>query len=200
MSLGPNTENAVAGHSDSVMMKKYEIAVRASCKHWRQALPGIVALCRRAARATLRTAASAPKGNGEGVAAGGEVTIVLADDAFVRRLNSEYRGQDKPTNVLSFPAGEPEPMPDMEAAALGDVVIAFESVAREATAQKKRLDAHLSHMVVHGVLHLLGFDHEDEAGAGRMENVEIAVLAELGIGDPYAAGLAAPAALLKNEG
>lgn len=181
------------------------IAVSIPCKRWRKALPGVAALCRRAAKAALRAAVSAPKGVPESVAEGGEISIVLAADAFVRRLNREYRGEDKPTNVLSFPGGEPEPALDIREVALGDVAIAFETVEREAAAQGKKLDAHFSHMVVHGVLHLLGFDHEDESGAARMESLEVSVLGELGIDDPYAtdldaAGLAEPVVSLQNEG
>jgi probable rRNA maturation factor len=116
---------------------------------------------------------------------------VLSDDDTVRQLNREWRGQDKPTNVLSFPAqelrpGGPLPQPPLGAPLLlGDVVLAAETVAAEASAQGKRVADHLSHLVVHGVLHLLGFDHEAEADAVLMERREVAILAGLGIADPY---------------
>ena len=113
-----------------------------------------------------------------------ELSIVLADDAFVRDLNRDYRGIDRPTNVLAFPALEPEPAGD-EPALAGDVVVARETMVQEAKDQGKPPAAHLGHLVVHGVLHLFGFDHETEADAERMERLEIAILARLGVPDPY---------------
>jgi probable rRNA maturation factor len=116
-----------------------------------------------------------------------EVTLVLTDDAEMRELNRLWRGKDAATNVLSFPAGEPIGAPEGgEPRPLGDVVIAAETAQREAEAQGTPLSAHVSHLVVHGVLHLLGFDHEREADAERMEALETRVLAGLGIADPYA--------------
>ena len=106
-----------------------------------------------------------------------ELSVVLATDAAVQKLNKAYRGKDKPTNVLSFPAGE--------AALLGDVVLAYGTVAREARAEEKPFQNHVSHLVVHGVLHLLGYDHEKAAEAATMEARETKILAELGIPDPY---------------
>lgn len=115
------------------------------------------------------------------------VSLLLTDDAAIRRLNKEFRGLDKPTNVLSFPAaslpGDPEP-------SLGDIALACETCTREAEAEGKTLVDHLSHLVVHGVLHLLGHDHEDAAEAEAMEAMETRVLAAIGIADPYAAGTA----------
>ncbi len=99
-----------------------------------------------------------------------------------RRLNREYRGKDYPTNVLSFPAG---PLPGVVPAPLGDLVICAGVVAREAREQGKAARAHWAHMVVHGVLHLLGHDHEDDDDARRMERREIAVLRGLGYPNPY---------------
>lgn len=107
---------------------------------------------------------------------GGMISVVLADDAFVHELNHQYRGKDKPTNVLSFP-GEGEE--------LGDIVLAFETLKREAKEQKKSFRAHCAHLVVHGVLHLLGHDHENDKDATRMEAQEVAVLAKLGFSNPY---------------
>jgi probable rRNA maturation factor len=111
-----------------------------------------------------------------------ELSIVLADDTAIRRLNREYRGKDRATNVLSFPA----PVTGAGIRMLGDIVIAFETVAAEAADQGKLLHDHLRHLVVHGVLHLLGFDHETEADAQRMESLEVMILAALGVADPYA--------------
>ena len=120
-----------------------------------------------------------------------ELGLTLTDDAGVRTLNRDYRGQDKPTNVLSFPLNDPagpdgllEPDAPGAPLLLGDIVLAFETVAREAAAQEKSLSNHACHLVVHGVLHLLGYDHETETEACTMEHLEVAVLAGLGISNP----------------
>ena len=116
---------------------------------------------------------------------GSELGVVFSDDAHIRTLNAGWRAKDKPTNVLSFPAFPVKPgekLPPM----LGDIVLAAETVAREAELEGKPLDHHITHLVVHGVLHLLGHDHEDEAEAERMEALERAALARLAIPDPYA--------------
>jgi probable rRNA maturation factor len=116
-------------------------------------------------------------------AAPGIVSIVLTDDAEQRRLNRTWRGADAPTNVLAFPlAGAAPPGAPV---LLGDVVLAFETVAREAAEQKKPLADHLRHLVVHGVLHLLGFDHRTDTEAAIMEARETEILAGLGVPDPY---------------
>jgi len=117
-----------------------------------------------------------------------ELSVVLADDALVQQLNRDYRGKDKPTNVLSFAlteAEEPEPEEGMPVL-LGDVILAFETVRREAAEQSKSPDDHLTHLVVHGVLHLLGYDHETDDEAEEMEALETRLLASFGIADPYA--------------
>lgn len=111
----------------------------------------------------------------------GTVAVVLADDARVRALNARFRAKDAPTNVLSFPAGE-----GAEPGALGDVILAFETVAAEARAQGKPFEAHAAHLLAHGLLHLVGFDHETDDEAERMEARERAILADLGYPDPYA--------------
>jgi probable rRNA maturation factor len=128
-------------------------------------------------------------------ARGAAACVVLADDAFVRSLNREYRGKDAPTNVLSFPFQQPagaSPPDDAEADVteprhLGDVVLAAETVSREADAQGIPPAHHLQHLVVHGLLHLLGHDHDTDAQAEIMERLEVEILAALGVADPYAA-------------
>ncbi len=109
------------------------------------------------------------------------VAIVLSDDAEVQSLNRNYRKKDKPTNVLSFPDGSVEE----GVRQLGDIVLAYETIAREAAEQKKPIKAHIAHLTIHGVLHLLGFDHETEKEAAAMESIEISVLKRMGIANPY---------------
>ncbi len=134
--------------------------------------------------AIVRRAIAAAAG---GRAAAGEVSVVLTDDAAIRTLNRTWRGIDKATNVLSFPAAA---APARGAAAtlrvLGDIVLAHETVRREAAAQRKPFEHHLAHLAVHGFLHLLGYDHETESEATTMERLECAILASLGVSDPYA--------------
>jgi probable rRNA maturation factor len=114
-----------------------------------------------------------------------ELSLLFTDDAQVRQLNGEWRGKDKPTNVLSFPAFPTKksgPLPPM----LGDIVLARQTVESEAAAQSKPFDNHLTHLIVHGFLHLLGHDHEIEAEALEMEEAERRILSALAIPDPYA--------------
>jgi probable rRNA maturation factor len=117
-----------------------------------------------------------------------ELAVMLTDDAGIRALNNNWRGQDKPTNVLSFPALQPTaaPSPDDAPRMLGDIAIAYQTTRREADDQQKPFDHHLSHLAVHGFLHLVGYDHGNDADAEAMENLERAILAQLGIPDPYA--------------
>lgn len=143
------------------------IDVAMPCAAWRRELPGAARLARETARAVLVDA-------GVGAA---EVSLVLSDDDEVRRLNRRWRGKDAPTNVLSFPTGETR--------MLGDVVLAFETVVREAEEGDRPLVHHFRHLIVHGVLHLLGHDHEADRDAVRMENRERRILREFGVPDPY---------------
>ncbi|MCB9959242.1 MAG: rRNA maturation RNase YbeY [Rhodospirillaceae bacterium] len=152
---------------------------------WEAAVAGSAGLdlIERAARLALTSGLAATGGGGEGPA---EVSILLTDDAEVRTLNRDYRGVDKPTNVLSFALEDtPGPRPPGAPLVLGDIVVALETCRREADDSGRPFGHHLAHLVVHGVLHLLGFDHSDDTDADRMESLETAVLGRLGIPDPY---------------
>lgn len=133
---------------------------------WTAALPDVEAVVERAAGAALG-------------AVEGDIVVLLTDDEAVRDINARFRDRDRPTNVLSFPAAE-SAFPH-----LGDLTLAYGVCAREAVEQGKTLSDHLSHLVVHGVLHLLGRDHEDDAEAEEMEAEERSILASLGVADPY---------------
>lgn len=166
-------------------MSGFAIEVAISDPRWGEGFGNIEALCRRAARAAFAVAGLVP-------AAGPELSILLADDAEMRRLNRRFRGIDKPTNVLAFPgedAGGDEPGGRL----LGDVVLGYETVCREAREQERLAADHLAHLVVHGCLHLAGYDHHEDADAARMEAAEGAALARLGRPDPYNPGAAAAA-------
>ena len=112
-----------------------------------------------------------------------ELSVILADDTRVKELNRDWRGKDKPTNVLTFPAAEGDAI--ASSPMLGDVIIAYETVAEEARESGKTFGDHFAHLVVHGTLHLFGFDHISDDEAELMENTERAALARLGISDPY---------------
>jgi probable rRNA maturation factor len=147
------------------------IDVEIEAEAWTRELADAEALVARAAQAVLDHQRQP-----------GGATVLLTDDATVQDLNARFRGQDKPTNVLSFPTA---PNPEHH---LGDIALACETCAREADEQGKTLAAHLQHLVAHGVLHLLGYDHMTDAEAEEMEGLEREVLASLGITDPYASG------------
>ncbi len=136
---------------------------------WRLSLPNVESLAQTAARAALAEAGREAN-----------LVILLTGDDEVRDLNLRFRAQDKATNVLSFPA------PENREGHLGDLALAHGVCLREALAQDKPLAHHLQHLVMHGVLHLIGYDHETDAEALIMEDLERAALAGLGIGDPYA--------------
>lgn len=114
-----------------------------------------------------------------------EVAVLFANDDAIAEINAEWRGKDKPTNVLSFPTPDDMPVPDGERRPLGDIVLAYGVIAREATEQGKTLQDHTAHLIVHGTLHLLGYDHETDEDADEMEALEAHILKGLGISDPY---------------
>ncbi|MBS0241662.1 MAG: rRNA maturation RNase YbeY [Proteobacteria bacterium] len=114
--------------------------------------------------------------------------VAFSSDEHVAQLNGQFRNKPKPTNVLSFPAPEQPKAMNSSPRNLGDIVLAASVVAREAEAQSKPLEHHMQHLVVHGVLHLLGFDHEETGEAEIMERLETSILARLGVPDPYADG------------
>lgn len=161
-----------------------DVSVQIEDGRWRSALPDAGALAARAVAAASRH-----------LAAGGmawavpvrELTVLLGDDGLVRALNSRFRGRDRPTNVLSFttpltpgPQGAPA-----QGQVSGDMALAFETVSAEAADQGKPLADHVTHLIVHGFLHILGHDHDTPAAEADMESLERAILDELGIGDPY---------------
>ena len=143
---------------------------------WRRALPA-----RKLAREAV---AAATEEAGVGLARGAELTIHLVGDSGIRELNKQWRGKDAATNVLSFPAVSADRLAG--ARLLGDVFVALETLEREASAEGKSLADHFRHLVAHGFLHLLGFDHETPAEAAAMERIEVRALARLGVVDPYA--------------
>ena len=154
-----------------------EVLVVAECWHEQPEAEAVIA------RAIAAAAASVDADTGNA-----ELAVMLTDDAGIRTLNANWRGVDKPTNVLSFPAlhppggHEPDDAPRM----LGDIAIAYETMRREADEEHKPFDHHLSHLAVHGFLHLIGYDHENDDDAEAMESLEREILAQLGIPDPYA--------------
>jgi len=161
-----------------------EIDVSVTAGPWHEKLPQAEAIARAAATAAFGHAAN-ETAHGDNA----EAALVLADDEFVRHLNRDYRGRDEATNVLSFAALDAKTViqnPDGAAPVLlGDMVVAFETVAAEAVDQGKSVADHFSHLIVHAMLHLLGYDHETGALAERMEATEILILRGLGIADPY---------------
>jgi len=148
-------------------------------------------MARRAARRAIAM-------GGVAVADGAAIAVALSDDARIREANRAFRGKDAPTNVLSFPAVPPERIG--ASPFLGDVILAYETVAAEAAAEARSVGDHLMHLVAHGVLHLIGYDHMTDADAERMESLETAILAELGVADPHAEHAAQPIpALIETE-
>ncbi|MBL8643275.1 MAG: rRNA maturation RNase YbeY [Rhodospirillaceae bacterium] len=171
------------------MSKKVAVNIDVSIlsSGWTREHKTIAALCKRWARHALDFAKKhLPKKHflhraNDGV----EISLVLTSDARIRTLNRAYRGKDKPTNVLSFPAMDGGVLPP-GMLVLGDVVLALETARKEAKSEKKSFRDHTAHLVTHGVLHLLGYDHEQDRDARNMERMERLILADLGVADPYA--------------
>lgn len=173
---------------------RISVAVTLLDPDWPQAVPAVEDLARRAAKAALAAAADSGAAKDAFSARDAEISLVLADDATLRRHNRDYRSIDQPTNVLAFAVAETPGVPGVPGDSegpllLGDVLVARETLAREAREQGKRPADHFCHLVVHGVLHLLGQDHETEAEARVMERLEVAALGRLGVADPYAAAV-----------
>lgn len=147
--------------------KRPAIALVVEDEGWRKH-PEALTLIRRAAHAALQREPGEPRA----------VAILLSNDARLRTLNRQFRGKDKPTNVLSFASRDP--------GYLGDVAIAFGVVEREARAQRKTVASHAAHLAAHAILHLKGYGHEERAGRKRMEAEEVVILSRLGLPDPYA--------------
>ncbi|MGI9413022.1 MAG: rRNA maturation RNase YbeY [Hyphomicrobiales bacterium] len=135
--------------------------------------------------AVANRAAAAAVAAGEFDHPNAELSLVFADDERISALNLAYRQKASATNVLSFPTGDEPEDGDSRERLLGDVVLAFETITREAREQGKTFENHLCHLIVHGVLHLLGYDHEDDPGAAEMEYLEISALAQIGVPNPY---------------
>jgi probable rRNA maturation factor len=157
-----------------------DVAVQLKTPEWKTLLRPYCKTVREICLSTLHETRLAKK------ACSFEMTVVLADDAFVRELNRDYRGMDKPTNVLSFSNDElPRLFKKSECYHLGDIVLAYETLEREALAQTKRPRDHATHLLVHGILHLLGYDHINDKDAISMEKMEIKILKKHGIANPY---------------
>jgi probable rRNA maturation factor len=170
--------------------RNLDISFSLEAGDWETVVTDAEMLVEAAARAAFE-AAERPDILGDAPA---EMSLVLADDALVQTLNRDYRDKDQPTNVLSFALlddlddtddvlAREQGMPIL----IGDVILAFETVQREAGEQGKSIGDHLTHLVIHGVLHLLGYDHQSDPDADRMERLETSILARMGIADPYSA-------------
>lgn len=145
-----------------------ELDLRVAEPAWTETLPGLTDICQTA----LNAGAVHQK-------AAGEVSLLLTNDEEIQTLNRDWRGKDKPTDVLSFPADP------VDAPFLGDIAISLGVCQKDAASREIALDQHLAHLLIHGFLHLLGHDHKDDTEAAEMESLEIAALASLGWPDPY---------------
>lgn len=157
---------------------KLDIVLEAEDPRWLQALPNVSLLLKKALTLALT---GLPAGN-HAI----EVGVRLVDDGTIQGLNRDWRGRDKPTNVLSFPLGDPGPVTDEDFPWLiGDIVMSYDTVVAESIRDLKPLEHHVVHLAIHAALHLIGHDHEDEAEAEAMEAAEVSLLDNLGIPDPY---------------
>lgn len=165
---------------DPTSLSTEGLAVSELHPDWREAIPDLDLCCRQVVAAVFD--------NVDALTGSPEISLVFADDDKVQELNRDYRGMDKPTNVLSFALTDGDLHPEIaaqEPVMLGDVVLAFQTVQKEAKAQAKSFRSHTSHLIVHGVLHLLGHDHIADEDAGEMESLERQILKQLDIRDPY---------------
>jgi probable rRNA maturation factor len=174
--------NRNVGTADAAIL---DLEVIAETPAWAERLPDFVELCRSAAGVAF----AAAHGHRQFPGGSAEACLLLSEDARVRALNKTFRGRDESTNVLSFSNVEVDVLAaagaDGPPSGLGDIVIAFETTADEAAQEGKSLSDHLSHLVVHGVLHLLGYNHSTDGEAFEMEALEVRSLSTLGIADPY---------------
>lgn len=161
------------------------LALEIEDTRWTEALPDVAALLEKAIALALADVDDRSRTI--------EAGVRLVDDGTIQGLNRDWRGRDKPTNVLSFPMGDPAPVDDPAVLSdpdfpwlIGDIVMSFDTMKAEAERDGKKLEHHVVHLAVHAALHLIGHDHEDEAEAEAMEAAEIKLLASLGISDPYA--------------
>ena len=172
----PARARAASGPTVEILLKS---------TRWK-AQPRAAAIIRKAIAAAAKAASTPPA----------ELAIVLTNDSSIRALNRDWRGLDAPTNVLSFPAGASKAGPRVPGnrtignrvlnRTLGDIVIAYQTMAREARDEDKPFAHHLAHLAVHGYLHLLGYDHDNDRDAHKMERLEAKILKRLGVPDPYA--------------
>ncbi|MCB1840151.1 MAG: rRNA maturation RNase YbeY [Alphaproteobacteria bacterium] len=150
---------------------------------WRTELPDVEKITEQALEKTRQHPEITEVLNGQ---AHSEVSITLSDNDFIQNLNKEYRGKNKPTNVLSFPLTDADdPAPGIELVCFGDIILAYETVKQESQDQKKSFRDHYMHLLVHGFLHLLHYDHENEDDAEIMEQLEAEILQKLDIENPY---------------
>jgi probable rRNA maturation factor len=165
--------------SDRTTGRRLRLALEIEDPRWPQALPKIAELLEKAIALALSDVDDRSRTI--------EVGVRLVDDGTIQGLNRDWRGRDKPTNVLSFPLGDPAPVDEPDFPWLiGDIVMSFDTMKAEAARDGKPLEHHVVHLALHAALHLIGHDHEDEAEAEAMEAAEIKLLAGLGIPDPYA--------------
>jgi probable rRNA maturation factor len=171
--------------SDRTPDTRLRLALEIEDPRWTQALPNAAELLEQAIGLALADVG----GDSRTI----EVGVRLVDDGTIQGLNRDWRGRDKPTNVLSFPLGDPGPVDDPDFPWLiGDIVMSFDTVTAESIRDGKSLEHHVAHLAIHAALHLIGHDHEDEAEADAMEALEVKLLAGLGIPDPYSSAGDAP--------
>ena len=164
--------------SDRTPDTKLRLALEIEDPRWTEALPNAAELLEKA----IALALADVRDNSRTI----EVGVRLVDDGTIQGLNRDWRGRDKPTNVLSFPLGDPGPVSDPDFPWLiGDIVMSFDTVTAESIRDGKSLEHHVVHLAIHATLHLIGHDHEDDAEAEAMEAAEVKLLAGLGIPDPY---------------